>query len=203
MTRKLFQKIISDFDFWDMGISRKEFRFRCLVHVTHYLLNYCTLLLLNPLDYSNSKLVTIYIFYESKSNRNFIIFELGEISHYSNRITSVVRIIRNTEMPAVLRIRINYPLNLQMLCNNLQINVFDQRAGQLLHYETLKQDINEKFQMNEDSICLCLHTLHCQRRIGLEYKMENNEKQIHLIKIPSKPILNIKYIKMLSQYILR
>lgn len=58
--------------------------------------------------------------------------------------------------------------------------------GTLQHYDVLKKDVCENLNITEECLRLCLHTLYVQRKIGLEYKNNSNDLQIHLVKIPCK-----------------
>lgn len=64
--------------------------------------------------------------------------------------------------------------------------MLQQHQGELLHYEKFRELSNAVLALKEDCLLLCLHVLHCQRKIGLEYKLEDKEQQIHLIKIPGE-----------------
>ncbi|XP_014093068.3 charged multivesicular body protein 7 [Bactrocera oleae] len=74
---------------------------------------------------------------------------------------------------------------MKKFCKQLHQSVLQQHQGELLHYEKFRELSNAVLALKEDCLLLCLHVLHCQRKIGLEYKLEDKEQQIHLIKIPA------------------
>ncbi|XP_053953751.1 charged multivesicular body protein 7 [Anastrepha ludens] len=76
-------------------------------------------------------------------------------------------------------------------CKLLQQSVLQEHQGELLHYDHFIEISNAVLNLKEDCLLLCLHALYCQRKIGLEYKFEDKEAKIHLIKIPSKTDTNV------------
>ncbi|XP_011178311.2 charged multivesicular body protein 7 [Zeugodacus cucurbitae] len=81
---------------------------------------------------------------------------------------------------------------MKKFCKELQQNVLLKHEGELLHYENFRELSNAVLALKEDCLLLCLHVLHCQRKIGLEYKTEDKEQQLHLIKIPAKTDTSIE-----------
>ncbi|XP_036327371.1 charged multivesicular body protein 7 [Rhagoletis pomonella] len=75
---------------------------------------------------------------------------------------------------------------MKKFCKLLQQSVLQQHQGELLHYDNFVEISNAVLALKEDCLLLCLHVLNCQRKIGLEYKVEEKEQKIHLIKIPSQ-----------------
>ncbi|TMW44425.1 hypothetical protein DOY81_010492 [Sarcophaga bullata] len=77
-------------------------------------------------------------------------------------------------------------------CNDVQDKLFQPKySGSLHHYDTLQKELCPQLNITEECFKLCLHTLYCQRKIGLEYKSNKNVFEIHLIKIPAKDDQNI------------
>ncbi|KAM7359419.1 charged multivesicular body protein 7 [Cochliomyia hominivorax] len=76
---------------------------------------------------------------------------------------------------------------IRQYCNDL-LEIFSQSQylGTLHHYDVLQKDVCSCLNVTEECLRLCLHTLNVQRKIGLEYKTNKSELQIHLVKIPSK-----------------
>ncbi|CAD7005910.1 unnamed protein product [Ceratitis capitata] len=80
---------------------------------------------------------------------------------------------------------------MKKFCKQIQQSLLQQHQGELLHYESFKKLADAALTLKEDCLLLCLHVLHCQRKVGLEFKVEDQEQQIHLIKIPAKNDANI------------
>ncbi|XP_018785377.1 PREDICTED: charged multivesicular body protein 7 [Bactrocera latifrons] len=81
---------------------------------------------------------------------------------------------------------------MKKFCKQLQQSVLQEHQGELLHYENFRELSSAVLALKEDCLHLCLHVLHCQRKIGVEYKLDKKEQQIHLIKIPSKTDTSIE-----------
>ncbi|XP_055855681.1 charged multivesicular body protein 7 [Episyrphus balteatus] len=71
------------------------------------------------------------------------------------------------------------------MCADLAI-VLQKHSGKLLHYDEVKAIISDAMNLNDDGLHICLHTLFCQKKVVLEFVVENNERKIHLVKIPGK-----------------
>ncbi|XP_055902451.1 charged multivesicular body protein 7 [Eupeodes corollae] len=71
------------------------------------------------------------------------------------------------------------------MCNDLII-ILQKHSGKLLHYDEVKTIISDAINLSDDGLHICLHTLFCQKKVVLEFTVENNERKIHLVKIPGK-----------------
>ncbi|XP_073838408.1 charged multivesicular body protein 7 [Musca autumnalis] len=78
---------------------------------------------------------------------------------------------------------------IKMMLHDLQ-TIFEKSpySGSICCYEELKNDISNNINITDDCLALCLRTLSCQQKIGLNYRQStdgNNNQIIHLVKIPS------------------
>ncbi|XP_023292401.2 charged multivesicular body protein 7 [Lucilia cuprina] len=81
---------------------------------------------------------------------------------------------------------------IRQYCSELQNTLLQPPyLGTLHHYDNLSKELCPSLNISEECLRICLHTLNVQRKIGLEYKTNTNELQIHLVKIPSKEDPNV------------
>nr|XP_016924643.1 charged multivesicular body protein 7 [Drosophila suzukii] len=75
---------------------------------------------------------------------------------------------------------------LNSTCDLITEKVLSENSGKLLHFEAFKSLCKaQQVRIHSDKdYCVCLLALNVRQIVGLEFKVEKGQRQIHLIKIP-------------------